>query len=783
MKRSSFILATKFHVGFVRKRVPWVSGLIPAEVNAAMRNIRLRTKFLFALLVISAGLTTGTLLVVRYTVEKRVRESIRVDLRNSVGTYQTFEGQLEDSLTRSAELLANLPTVRALMSTQDVATIQDGSADVWRLSRSNLLVMAGPTGKVMALRTSTAGLSPGTAQELLQRSLGRGGSRDWWFGGGHLYEVFIQPIYFGPASDNKMTGLLAVGHEIDVQAARDFGGIASSEVAFECANTVVASTLNEIQKTELLRQIGSNPAPGADAKEIQIGREDYLVKTVSLSPAGALPVSLSVLKSFDKATSFLKGLDHLLEALGLLCLLAGGIVAFLISDTFTRPLATLVAGVRALEGGDFLYPLEKTGGDEVAEVTGAFDRMRTTLQKTHEEQKLLEEQLRRAHKMEAVGRLAGGVAHDFNNLLTIIQGHGDLLLDRNDVDGPLRHSVDQIHKAAGRAVSMTRQLLAFSRMQVLQPRILDLNAVLTEMGKMLPRLIGEHIEYTFVAGPRVAHVKADPGQIEQVVMNLAVNARDAMPAGGTLTVRTQNVVMSDDDVRERLPMLPGSYVLLTVADSGHGMSKETLTRIFEPFFTTKEIGKGTGLGLATVYGVIKQSGGFIWVESVPGCGTTFEIYLPQVGDAVPPEAEAKQSAGARGSETILVVEDEQGVRALACMFLRAGGYTVLEAKDGVDALAVSARHAGTIHLVLSDVVMPRMGGAVLLERLKSIRPGAKSVLMSGYSEYSAGPPSAGREALVIEKPFSKDSLLRNVREVLLGDVPTSNNAVNEHCTT
>jgi two-component system, cell cycle sensor histidine kinase and response regulator CckA len=281
----------------------------------------------------------------------------------------------------------------------------------------------------------------------------------------------------------------------------------------------------------------------------------------------------------------------------------------------------------------------------------------------------------------------------------------------------------------------------------------------------------------------VALLKADPGQIEQVVMNLAVNARDAMSNGGTLKVRTQNVVMSDDDVRERPPMPPGSYVLLTVRDSGHGMSKETLARVFEPFFTTKEVGKGTGLGLATVYGVIKQSGGFIWVESVPGSGTAFEIYLPQVSDAaITAEPEAKPSAGAGGSETILVVEDEDGVRALACLFLRAGGYMVLEAKDGVEALAVAARHTGTIHLILSDVVMPRMGGAVLLERLKSVRPGAKGVLMSGYSEYSAGPPSAGMEALMIEKPFSKNSLLGKVREVLVGDAATSEGVVSERCT-
>ena len=749
-----------------------------------MRNIRLRTKFLLSLLVISVGLTTGTLLVVRYSVDKQVRESIRGDLRNSVDTYESFAIQREASLTRSAALLADLPTVRSLMTTEDPATIQDASADIWRLSGSNLLILAGRTGKVLALRASSAGLSSAEAENLLRHSLDRAEQQDWWFGSGHLYEVWIQPIYFGPASENRTIGFLGVGHEIDEQAAREFGNIASSEVAFQSGNTVVASTLGKTQQAELTRQLGSSPERGTDPKEIQIGREDYLATTVSLSPGGGSPVSLSVLKSFDKATSFLSELNHVLLGLGMVCFLAGSMLAFLISNTFTRPLAGLVAGVRALEGGDFSYPLEKTGGDEVAEVTGAFDRMRVSLQKTQEQQKLLEERLRQAHKMEAVGRLAGGVAHDFNNLLTIIRGHGDLLLERSDVDGPLRNSVDQIQKASGRAVSMTRQLLAFSRMQVLQPRVLDLNAVVAEMGKMLPRLIGEHIEYTFQPGAKLAPLKADPGQIEQVVMNLAVNARDAMPNGGTLKVRTQNVVMSESDVCERPPMTPGQYVLLTVADSGYGMDKETLARIFEPFFTTKEVGKGTGLGLATVYGVIKQSDGFIWVASTPGKGTTFEIYLPQVTDAaVKAEPEVRPATIARGSETVLVVEDEEPLRDLACRFLRAGGYTVLEAKDGVDALEVVARHTSTIHLVVSDVVMPRMGGPALLDRLKSVRPGTKGILMSGYSEYSGGSAPADRiEAPVIDKPFSRTSLLERVREAL-GAQPAVKSGVGERCTT
>ena len=749
-----------------------------------MRKIRLRTKFLLSLLVISTGLTTATLLIVRYSVEKRIRESIREELRDSVSTYRSFERQREGTLTRSAELLANLPNVRALMTTQDPVTIQDGSADIWRLSGSELLVLAGRSGNVMGLRSSSAGLSKETAQKLMQRSLERAEPQDWWLGGGHLYEVWIQPIYFGSTSEERTLGYMAVGYEVDERAAKDFSNIASSEVAFRSGSALVTSTVAAPRRLELVRQLDSLRDAAAEPQEITLGSDRYLVSTVSLSADAIQPVSLSVLKSFDKATAFLSELNRVLLGLGLVCVLAGSFVVFVISDTFTRPLANLVAGVRALEGGDFAYPLESSGGDEVAEVTGAFDRMRANLQKTQNEHRSLEERLRQAHKMEAVGRLAGGVAHDFNNLLTIIRGHGDLLLDRADTLGPVRNSIEQMQKAAGRAVSMTRQLLAFSRMQVLQPRLLDLNAVVADMGKMLPRLIGEHIEYSFVPQPKLQAVKADPGQIEQVVMNLAVNARDAMPEGGSLTVRTQNISMTEADVRDRPPMVAGHYVMLSVKDSGHGMDGETLTRIFEPFFTTKEVGKGTGLGLATVYGVIKQSGGFIWVDSAPGKGSTFEIYLPQVLENVAAvEPDAKPSAIPRGSETILVVEDEEGVRDLACRFLKGVGYTVLEARDGVEALEIAGRHTGVIHLALSDMVMPRMGGAVLMERLKAVRPDTKLMLMTGYSDYVSSPGAAASDPIpVMEKPFSKHALVEKIQQIL-NPSPAESATAGARCTT
>jgi len=733
-----------------------------------VRKVRLRTKFLLSLLAITAGLSSATLLIVSYSVQKRVRENIREDLHNSVDIYQSFESQREATLKRSAQLLANLPNVRAMMTTQDSATIQDASGDVWNLSGSDLMVFADRSGDVVAMRAKNTSFERPAAQEFMQASLQKEEPRSWWFGGGHLYEVWIQPIYFGAESKDSTLGYLAVGHEIDERAAEDFSKIASSDVAFRWGDTFVASTLTSAQQAELGRQ---PPGDAAGSRQTEIGNERYLATTVALPPDTQPRVTLTVLKSFDKATSFLRELNRILFGLGLLSVVAGSVLVFFISDTFTRPLANLVAGVRALEGGDYGFPLESTGGDEVSEVTGAFSRMRTNMQKTQAEQRQLEERLRQAHKMEAVGRLAGGVAHDFNNLLTIIRGNSDLLSDRDGADAFHKRCVEQIQKASSRAVSMTRQLLAFSRMQVLQPRVLDLNAVVAEMGKMLPRLIGEHIENVFVPEPKLKLVTADPGQIEQVLMNLAVNARDAMPGGGTLTVRTANVEMTQGSGARHGSMTPGSYVLLAVSDTGIGMDEEIRTHIFEPFFTTKEVGKGTGLGLATVYGIVKQSGGFIWVESALGKGTTFEIYLPLAsGPASKAEAEHKQAALQRGSETILVVEDEAGVRELAGDFLRAHGYAVLEAKDGIEALEIAARHEGTIHMILTDMIMPRMSGAELVTRLQAIRPEIKAAFMTGYAEYatSGSETPSNQQSSILQKPFSSTSLADLIRSVLAG---------------
>jgi PAS domain S-box-containing protein len=395
-------------------------------------------------------------------------------------------------------------------------------------------------------------------------------------------------------------------------------------------------------------------------------------------------------------------------------------------------------------------------------------------------QRRLEEQLRQSQKLESVGQLAGGIAHDFNNLLTVITGYAELTLKHLKKSDPLARNVEEIKKAADRAATLTRQLLAFSRKQVLQPKVLDLNTIIVNIEKMIGRLIGENMELRTLPSPGLAFVKADPGQIEQVILNLVVNARDAMPAGGKITIETANVYLDEAYSREHIAVQPGRFAMLAVTDSGHGMDTGTIKKIFEPFFTTKEQGKGTGLGLATVYGIVKQSGGNIWVYSEIGVGTTFKIYLPQVDEQISaPDADAAHPASAAGTETILLVEDEEKVRHLASESLRQHGYTVLEATDGEHALAICRQHEGPIDLLLTDVVMPKMSGKVLAEQLVRLRPDTWVLYMSGYANQAIVHQGILDEDIsFIEKPFTPDGLVLKVVE-RLRQKPTANQSAAE----
>jgi PAS domain S-box-containing protein len=385
------------------------------------------------------------------------------------------------------------------------------------------------------------------------------------------------------------------------------------------------------------------------------------------------------------------------------------------------------------------------------------------------ERRVLEQQLRQSQKMEAVGRLAGGIAHDFNNLLMVISGYSEFLLERLGAEPQLRSPAQEIASAAERASSLTRQLLAFSRKQMLAPRIVNLNDVATENIKMLTRMIGEDIDLVMVPGPNLWPVRADAGQIEQVIMNLAVNARDAMPSGGKLTIETSNVTLDEDSARARAPLPAGDYVMVAISDTGDGMDNETQSHIFEPFFTTKGT-KGTGLGLSTVYGIIKQSGGYIWVHSLLGRGTTFKIYLPRVestGQAAHVAAPVDYRRVEPGTETILLVEDESNLRYLARQYLEKQGYKVIEAADGAVAMQIAVAHDKVIHLLLTDVIMPGMNGRELAQRICEIRPNVKVLYMSGYTENVIGHDGTLDAGVrLLQKPFNLRDLKSIVREVL-----------------
>ncbi len=444
-------------------------------------------------------------------------------------------------------------------------------------------------------------------------------------------------------------------------------------------------------------------------------------------------------------------------------------------DDGPRPQSQSTISGEGLVGAGEWRHRKKDGTAIVVEITRhalTFAGRPAALAMAHDltQRRSLESQLLQSQKMEAVGQLAGGIAHDFNNLLTAIFGSSDLLLEDLSVDDQRRSDVEDIKQAAQRAAALTRQLLAFSRQQVLAPQVLDLSALIADLEKMLRRVIGEDVEFRTVLAPDLGAVRADPGQLEQVIVNLAVNARDAMPYGGKLTVETANVDLDEAYPQERGLVVPGRYAMLAVTDTGIGMDAHVKAHIFEPFFTTKEKGKGTGLGLATVYGIVKQSDGYIWVYSEPGRGTSFKIYLPRVeAVAEPPAPKAMPPASLRGSETVLVVEDEAAVRNLVRRVLEAHGYSVLVAADGPEALRLIESHHEPIHLLVTDVVMPKMSGRQLAERVVSTRRETKVLYLSGYTDDAIVHHGVLAPGIAfLQKPFTPRALARKLREVLDG---------------
>jgi signal transduction histidine kinase/ActR/RegA family two-component response regulator len=712
--------------------------------------MKLRTKFLLSLLLLTTGLTGASLFIVRRSVRVHAREELSRELENSAATLRDFQARRERAAESSAELLADVPLLKAMMVTRDPATIQDASADLSRSAGADLFVLADPAGKMMALDNSGRQLSPQAVEGMLASSAIT--QPGWWSVDGRLFQVFYHSIDSGSSSERNSVGMLVVGYELSPLLAQHISNIADGPVAFRRAGKVVASTLETQQAAAL--EADSQVHAGHGPQQVKLGGEAFVVNAFQLSPR-SIGVELIVLKSYDRATVFIERMNRLIVGVGVVAVLLGAGFVFFISHTFTRPLGQLVTGVRALSEGDFAFPLKGAGDDEVAELTSAFDRMRLSLQES-------QQRMVTSARLEAVGQLAGGVAHDFNNLITIIKGYSDLLLCELKPGDPSVKYAEEVRKAGDRAASLTRQLLAFSRKQVLQPQAVDLNLVVSNLQNMLKVLIGEHIEIVTTLGAGLPKVMADPGQVEQAIMNLVVNARDAMPNGGKIEVRTARVEVDETTAPAR-EAKPGTYVRLSVADTGCGMNEATLKQIFQPFFTTKEVGKGTGLGLAIVYGVVKQSGGFVEVESKLGKGSTFHVSLPELAAesaaAGPPHDRRESQAG---TESILVVEDEAGVRSMVRETLSQRGYKVIEARNGEEALRLFEEQGNNIDLLLMDVVMPKGGGLDVAEKLRARTP--KILLMSGYTDRINEIEES--KFHLLHKPFAPDTLAQRIREVL-----------------
>lgn len=583
-------------------------------------KVRLRTKFLIALLLISIGLTGTSLLVVRQTVKSQIRDQIMADLHSSILTFRNFQYERENSLSHSAELLSNLPSLKALMTTEHAATIQDASRDFWKLGGSDLFVLADRSGKVVALHTSSPAFTMQLAQQSMDGSLHSGERSQWWFGAGHLYEVFLQPIYFGPPNADSSLGVLAVGYEIDDRLAKEISQIATSQVAFWYGKSIAVSTLSPGQESELARQM--NAGLNLDPGDVQLGNERYLAASLELAPSTSQGLHLSVLKSYDQATGFLTGIYRFLMVVGLAAILCEGLLVFLISRRFTRPLENLVAGVRALEKGDYAYPLEPHGGDEVAEVTAAFDRMRTNLRKT--QQKLLD-----SERLATIGQMASSISHDMRHQLTAIVANAEFLSEHKLDSSQREEFYHEIRMAVSQMTDLIESLLEFSRTRE------SLSLVYGSVEEVVRRSI-----QAVRANPEFQNVTIavacdgptdcwhDAKKFERALYNLLLNACQAVPRdSGTIevTVRTSEKALE-----------------VYIADNGHGIAEAIRGRLFEPFVS---FGKenGTGLGLTIVQKIIADHGGSVNIESTKPGHTVFSLTLPFSPNPRPAAAEEREA--------------------------------------------------------------------------------------------------------------------------------------------
>ena len=569
-------------------------------------KLRMRSKFLLSMLLISAGLTCASLLLVRHSVQTQVRRNIFADLHNSVSTFQNFQREREKTLTRSADLLADLPNLRALMTTQHEATIQDASADVWRLTGADLFVLADRTGKVVALHTNSPGFNREMAQRALENTQNQEGQ--WWFGAQHLYEVFLKPIYFGPAAANQQLGFLVIGYEIDDEVAAQMSRIAASQVVFYYGDTIVRSTLDAGHEAELARNAAVLPrAASSEPQDVRLGSEHFLGTSFDLAPGQSPSVRLTVLKSYDRETAFLNSLNSLLLAVGLAAVALGSGLVFFISHTFTRPLGNLVAGVRALEKGDFHYRLDVYGNDEVAELTGAFNRMRESLLKTQQE--LLE-----AERLATIGRMASSISHDLRHSLAAIVANAEFLLESRLSTEQREELYQEVRIGVNQMTDLIDSLLEFSRTrESLRPTYGNVRESVDRMVQTIRAHPRFHPVAISIRQEGSCSGCFDTKKLERALYNLLLNACEATPnENGRITIDLTEVPQG---------------IRIRVIDNGRGIPESVRGKLFEPFVSAgKE--NGTGLGLTVVQKIIQDHGGDIVVESTSGEGTVFRVTLP-----------------------------------------------------------------------------------------------------------------------------------------------------------
>ncbi len=575
--------------------------------GALVARTRLRTRFLLSMLLITAGLTATSLLVVQHSVQSHVRQEILDDLRNSVVTFQNFQHEREVMLTRSAELVADLPITRAIMTAPDSATIQDASRNVWLLAGSDLFVLTDRDGKVVALHTKSPGLTRDAAQEYFQRSLSEEDSSHWWFGGHHLYQAFVQPIYFGSKTEGSVFGFLIVGYEIDDRLAHEISKVSASQVAFSYGNEVVATTLSPSQsQSDTVRDLVAG-LPKDEPRDVEVGSEHFVATSLDLSGQQETLVRLSVLESYDHATKFLDNINRLLILLGLAAVLVGSALVFFISHTFTRPLASLVEGVRALEHGDFHHPLDPRGSDEVAELTSAFDRMRASLLTT--QNALLE-----SEQLATIGRMASSISHDLRHSLAAIVANSEFLCDGRLTAAQREELYQEVRTGVNQMTDLIDSLLEFARTrESLNPvygSITESVQRAIQAVRLHPRHQGTLIE---VHSNGQGQAWFDPRKLERALYNLLLNACEAAPAaGGRVEITLQKT---------------GDSLGIAVSDNGPGIAEPIRDQLFHPFVSYgKE--NGTGLGLTVVQKIVQDHGGEILVERTAEGHTVFQILLP-----------------------------------------------------------------------------------------------------------------------------------------------------------